>query len=140
MPEIAKAGGKLFTFHYEATCECLSVARGFDDVSSSLPRHHSPAADPQSIIDLIHSHGLLAGLAISPPTPANAITPSLAASADLLLVMTVHPGKGGQKFMPECLDKVRDLRTKYGDKVDIQVDGGVGGGNICDCANAGESV
>jgi ribulose-phosphate 3-epimerase len=40
--------------------------------------------------------------------------------------------------MPECLEKVADLRARYGDKVDIQVDGGVGAGNICDCAKAGE--
>lgn len=116
VPEIAKAGGKLYTFHYEAT------------------------SDPQSVIDLIHSHNILAGLAISPETPASVITPSLAASADLLLVMTVHPGRGGQKFMPECLEKVAELRKKYGDKVDIQVDGGVGSGNICDCAKAGSNV
>jgi ribulose-phosphate 3-epimerase len=66
------------------------------------------------------------------------ITPELANAADLLLVMTVHPGKGGQKFMPECLEKVKALREKYGNKVDIQVDGGVGSGNVCDCAKAGE--
>jgi len=116
VPDVAKAGGKLFTFHYEAT------------------------SDPQSVIDLIHSHNILAGLAISPETPSSVITPSLAASADLLLVMTVRPGKGGQKFMPECLEKVADLRARYGDKVDIQVDGGVGAGNICDCAKAGSNV
>jgi len=116
VPEIAKAGGKLYTFHYEAT------------------------SDPKSVIDLIHEHKLLAGLAISPQTPASVITPELANAADLLLVMTVHPGRGGQKFMPECLEKVKTLREKYGNKVDIQVDGGVGSGNICDCANAGSNV
>lgn len=53
--------------------------------------------------------------------------------------MTVHPGKGGQKFMPECLEKVKDLRTRFPGK-NIQVDGGVGTGNACQCAQAGESL
>ncbi|WVQ85940.1 ribulose-phosphate 3-epimerase [Cryptococcus sp. DSM 104549] len=115
VPEVAKAGGKLYTFHYEAT------------------------TDPASVIELIHSHKMLAGLAISPETPAFAITSELGSAADLLLVMTVRPGHGGQKFMPECLEKVKDLRERFPEK-HIQVDGGVGAGNACQCAQAGSNV
>lgn len=82
---------------------------------------------------------MLAGLAISPETPSSSITSSLGESADLLLVMTVRPGRGGQKFMPECLDKVADLRARFPGK-NIQVDGGVGKGNACQCAQAGSNV
>lgn len=81
---------------------------------------------------------MLAGLAISPETPASAITDSLGKAADLLLVMTVRPGRGGQKFMPECLEKVKELRERFPGK-NIQVDGGVGSGNACQCAQAGMS-
>lgn len=92
----------------------------------------------QETIDLIHSHNLKAGLAISPETSSEVITESLGNSADLLLVMTVRPGQGGQKFMPECLPKVEDLRKRFPGK-NIQVDGGVGPGNVCQCAQAGTS-
>lgn len=81
---------------------------------------------------------MLAGLAISPETPASAVTDSLGKAADLLLVMTVRPGRGGQKFMPECLEKVKELRERFPGK-NIQVDGGVGSGNACQCAQAGKS-
>ncbi|KAK8850534.1 ribulose-phosphate 3-epimerase [Kwoniella newhampshirensis] len=115
VPEIAQAGGKSYTFHYEAT------------------------SDPASVISLIHSHNMRAGLAISPETPSSVITESLGSSVDLLLVMTVRPGRGGQKFMPECLEKVTDLRKRFPGK-NIQVDGGVGSGNACQCAKAGSNV
>lgn len=95
-------------------------------------------AKPSELIDLIHSHSLRAGIAISPQTSSSVITSEIGEKADLLLVMTVNPGRGGQKFMPECLEKVKDLRTRFPGK-NIQVDGGVGAGNACQCAQAGES-
>lgn len=95
--------------------------------------------EPEKVIELVHSHNMLAGLAISPETPASAVTDSLGKAADLLLVMTVRPGRGGQKFMPECLEKVKELRERFPGK-NIQVDGGVGSGNACQCAQAGMSL
>ncbi|BEI81430.1 hypothetical protein CcaverHIS002_0205900 [Cutaneotrichosporon cavernicola] len=115
VPEVSKAGGKLYTFHYEATDK------------------------PMDVIKLIHEHGMLAGLAISPDTPADVVTDELGNAVDHLLVMTVRPGFGGQKFMPECLPKVTELRARFPDK-NIQVDGGVGAGNACQCAKAGSNV
>lgn len=91
------------------------------------------------VIDLIHQHKMLAGLAISPDTPASAITDEMGQAADMLLVMTVQPGAGGQKFREECLPKVTELRKRFPDK-DIEVDGGVGPKNICSCADAGSNV
>ncbi|KAI5452091.1 RIBULOSE-phosphate 3-epimerase [Naganishia albida] len=116
VPAVAEAGGKLYTFHLEAV------------------------SDPLPVINEIHSHNMLAGLAISPQTPASRITDAAFAAADMILVMTVHPGKGGQKFMPECLEKVKELRARFGWDKDVQVDGGVGPGNICQCAQAGSNV
>ena len=88
------------------------------------------------MIDLIHSHKMLAGLAISPETSSSVITDSLGNAADLLLVMTVRPGRGGQKFMHECLKKVSELRKRFSAK-NIEVDGGIGAANACQCAEAG---
>lgn len=90
-----------------------------------------------NVLTLIHTHGMKAGLAISPQTDASAVTDDMGNAADLILVMTVHPGRGGQKFMPECLSKVEELRRRFPSK-DIQVDGGVGAGNACQCAKAGK--
>lgn len=92
-----------------------------------------------NVLNLIHSHQMKAGLAISPQTPASSVTNQMGNAADLLLVMTVHPGRGGQKFMPECLKKVEELRQRFPGK-NIQVDGGVGAGNACQCAKAGQSM
>jgi len=131
IPEIAKAGGKSYTFHYEAVGASRDPHGFRRDPVLTADNH-------QEIIDLIHKSNLKAGLAISPDTSSDVITESLGNSADLLLVMTVHPGQGGQKFMPECLEKVKDLRERFPGK-NIQVDGGVGPGNVCQCAQAGTS-
>ena len=93
-------------------------------------------SDVMHVLDLIQTHRMKSGLAISPNTPASSITDEMGNKADLLLVMTVHPGRGGQKFMPECLKKVEELRSRFPGK-NIQVDGGVGAGNACQCAQAG---
>jgi len=79
------------------------------------------------------------GVAISPDTPSTAITDEVASAADMLLVMTVHPGRGGQKFLQHCVPKVAELRARFPDK-DIEVDGGVGPKTIGACADAGSNV
>jgi len=80
-----------------------------------------------------------AGVAISPDTPSTVITDEVAKSADMLLVMTVYPGRGGQKFLERCVPKVSELRARFPDK-DIEVDGGVGPQTIGACADAGSNV
>lgn len=77
------------------------------------------------------------GLAISPGTPSTVITDELGAAVDMLLVMTVVPGAGGQKFKPECVPKVSELRARFPHK-DIEVDGGVTPDNVHSCADAGK--
>ncbi|GAA5995149.1 hypothetical protein JCM11641_002764 [Rhodosporidiobolus odoratus] len=115
---VAEAGGKSYTFHIEA----LS----------------NPDSAP-SLVNLIHSHGMRAAVAISPATPASAISDELGQKVDMLLVMTVVPGAGGQKFMNSCVPKVAQLRSRFPTK-DIQVDGGVGPGTVGCCARAGSNV
>jgi len=113
--DIAKAGGSLYCFHHEAT------------------------SDPLGIIESIHKNGMKAGIAISPDTPSTAITDEVAAAVDMLLVMTVYPGRGGQKFIERCVPKVAELRARFPEK-DIEVDGGVGPATIDACADAGSNV
>ncbi|KAI0721356.1 Ribulose-phosphate 3-epimerase [Cerioporus squamosus] len=113
--DIADAGGSLYCFHLEAT------------------------SDPLTIIDHIHQRKMKAGVAISPDTPSTAVTDEIAEAADMLLVMTVYPGRGGQKFLERCVPKVAELRARFPDK-DIEVDGGVGPKTIDVCADAGSNV
>jgi ribulose-phosphate 3-epimerase len=113
--EIADAGGSLYTFHIEAT------------------------SDPVSLIDAIHARNMKAGVAISPDTPSAAISDEVGEFADMLLVMTVYPGRGGQKFIQRCVPKVAELRARFPDK-DIEVDGGVGPKTVDACAQAGSNV
>ena len=79
------------------------------------------------------------GVAVSPQTPSTAITDAIGEAAEMLLVMTVHPGQGGQKFMAECVPKVSELRARFPGK-DIQVDGGVSPKTVKPCADAGSNV
>ena len=106
----------------------LRHVRAFADAGSDLIVAHVEADDdPGAVIGEIHGLGRLAGLAINPETPAAAVLPYLEA-IDLLLVMTVHPGRGGQAFIPEVLPKMAELRdeiARRGLSLPIGVDGGV---------------
>jgi ribulose-phosphate 3-epimerase len=106
----------------------LRHARAFADAGSDLIVAHVEADDdPGKVIDAIHGYGRAAGLALNPETPAEAVLPYLDA-IDLLLVMTVHPGRGGQAFLSEVLPKLSQLRDEIdrrGLSLPIGVDGGV---------------
>ena len=82
------------------------------------------------------------GVALNPATPIETLDCVLS-QVDMVLIMSVNPGFGGQKFIPYTLDKVRRLREKIdarGLNVDIQVDGGVGLGNVKDVLTAGANI
>lgn len=80
-----------------------------------------------------------ASVAINPGTPASEISDELGEAVDMILVMTVWPGAGGQKFMKECMPKVAELRARF-PHLDIEVDGGVAPKTIHYCAEAGANV
>ncbi|KAG6334498.1 hypothetical protein ID866_4593 [Astraeus odoratus] len=132
--DIADAGGSLYCFHIEAACT-FSLAR----FHWSIFIYASKQADPLSLIKAIHDKNMKAGVAISPDTPSTVITDEIGAAADMLLVMTVYPGRGGQKFLERCVPKVSELRARFPDK-DIEVDGGVGPKTVHSCAEAGSNV
>lgn len=108
--------------------EPLRHARAFADAGSDLIVFHVEADDdPAAVIDAIHGYGRSAGLALNPETPPEAVVPYLE-RIDLLLVMTVHPGRGGQAFLGEVLPKMAQLRDEIerrGLALPIGVDGGV---------------
>ncbi len=114
----AKAGADIITVHAEA---CTHLDR---------------------VIQQIKATGKKAGVALNPATPLSALDYVLD-ELDMVLVMTVNPGFGGQKLIPYCLQKVRDLREKMktrGLNLDIQVDGGIKASNAKEVIEAGANV
>lgn len=117
----------------------------FCDSGADVLTVHIEADTPENIekcLDMIHEKGVKAGLVIKPKTPASAIEPYLA-KCDLVLVMTVEPGFGGQKFMADMMPKVRELRAML-DRVNptchLEVDGGVDLVTAEICKEAGADV
>ena len=113
--DFLKAGCDAITFHIEAVPE------------------------PTELLKRIRSAGKLAGLAINPQTPVSTVEPFLG-ECDLVLTMSVEPGFGGQKFMPQVLDKVRQLKRLVGPKTLLSIDGGIAADTIEQAAAAGCQV
>ena len=118
LPDLAEAGVDLVTMHIEA-----------------IP-------DPTGAMKAAAAEDLGFGLVISPPTPFSAVAPFLE-NVNMLLVMSVDPGFGGQSFNPEVLPKIEEARNwieSHGLTADIEVDGGVSSANILSAKNAGATV
>lgn len=104
--------------------------------------HYEACRDVMSALRAIRARGRKAGLSIKPSTPASAVLPYFA-EADMILVMTVEPGYGGQKLIPSCLDKLRELRAyahAAGLEILLEVDGGVNAANAQAVREAGADV
>ncbi|XP_018849247.1 ribulose-phosphate 3-epimerase, cytoplasmic isoform [Juglans regia] len=112
---MGKAGASGFTFHVEVSKE-----------------------NWQELVQKIKAKGMRPGVALKPGTPIEEVYPLIEGEnpVEMVLVMTVEPGFGGQKFMPEMMEKVRVLRKKY-PTLDIEVDGGLGPSTIDVAASAG---
>ena len=116
--DFADAGADIITVHYEAD------------------RHIDRT------INYIKSFGIKAGVALNPATPVDTIK-HLISNVDMVLIMTVNPGFGGQKYIKYCADKIKEVRAlsnKYNSKLMIQVDGGIDGTNISEVVNSGANV
>ena len=111
--DFALAGADVITFHYEATKETT-----FD------------------VINIIKSYGVKVGLSIKPKTPISAIKPYLD-MVDLVLVMTVEPGFGGQKFMEDCADKIIEVKAYANKDIIVEVDGGINAETAQHCKKCG---
>lgn len=112
----------------------------FIDAGADGVCFHVEATDvPEKCIEMIHSRGKKAGIAISPDTPVSAIEPYLD-SVDMVLVMSVHPGYGGQKYITAVNDKIKDLRSRMGEDFNIQIDGGINAANLDEVLALGANV
>ena len=115
VPDFAKAGATLISFHPEAS------------------------AHVHRTIQLIKSHGCQAGLVLNPATPVDALEWVLE-ELDMVLLMSVNPGFGGQSFIPSALEKLRRVRQMIdasGKSIRLEIDGGVKADNIAEIAAAG---
>ena len=116
----AKAGAAYISFHYEAAKEASA-----------------------SVIELIQAQGVKAGIAINPDCPVEAIFPLLP-KVDFVLVMSVFAGFGGQKFIPESIDRVKAVKAELArigrGEVPVEVDGGIGPANAADVVAAGAEM
>ncbi len=113
-----EAGADILTFHLEA---CKESGKLLDD---------------------IRSEGVMAGISVKPGTPIEEVYPYLD-RCDMVLVMTVEPGYGGQKLIPETVEKVRKLKAEIenrGINIEIQVDGGITADNSAELISAGASI
>lgn len=118
IPQFAKAGADIITFHPE----------GSDHIDRTL--------------QLIKDHGCKAGLVLNPATPLQCLD-FVMDKLDVILLMSVNPGFGGQSFIPTTLDKLRLVKEKInasGRDIRLQVDGGVKADNIADIAKAGADM
>lgn len=116
--EFAKAGADIITVHAEA---CKHLDR---------------------TIEAIKEQGLLAGVALNPATPVEMIRHVLP-KVDMVLIMTVNPGFGGQRLIPYTIDKVREVKKLIEEqelKVDIEVDGGINLSNVEEVMDAGANI
>lgn len=123
--------------------EPLRFAERFVKAGADLLSFHIESdSDPQEMLRCIHSYGIPAGIAVSPDTPAEAVLPVLSEMKpdDFILLMTVYPGLGGQKFMPQILPKIRTLSEairRSGLSLHIEVDGGINAETGMLCRKAG---
>lgn len=115
--QVRRAGGDSVTFHVEAS------------------------ADPAETATLAREHGLAVGLAFNPETPVErAAEEALAAGAEVVLCMSIHPGYSGQSFLPESFERIRRLRRLLPDGIFVQVDGGVRLDNAARIREAGAEL
>lgn len=105
--DFAQAGASNFTFHIEVCSP-----------------HKARGEDADELIEQIHKLGMQVGLSVNPPTPVEHLQPYLD-DIDLALVMSVHPGRGGQKLIASTVDKVRWLSQVVGRHTRIEMDGGI---------------
>ena len=125
--------------------EPLRYVAKFIDAGADIVTFHLEAEKPDNIIiaiDEIHKRGKKAGLSIKPGTPVKALMPYID-SLDLILVMTVEPGYGGQKFMYDMLPKISELRGIINDRgldCELEVDGGINHETSKLCIEAGANV
>ncbi len=139
---IRKCTDRIFDVHLMIE-EPIRYIDEFADAGADIITVHAESCKHlDRTIDAIKEKGIIAGVALNPATPLSAIEYVLP-KVDMVLVMTVNPGFGGQKLIPYTVDKVRDLKKliqSTGNKVDIEVDGGINLDNVREVMEAGANI
>ena len=128
---------------FDAHLMISDPARYLDDYfragCEAITFHLEAVPQPTELLLEIRRQNVVSGLAINPETAIDLVEPFLE-YCDVLLIMSVNPGFGGQKFMPEVLPKIQRAREVAGDRLLISVDGGIAAGTIGQCAEAGAEI
>lgn len=145
MPLIAslrKRSNMIFDVHLMIDEPEKYASRFIDAGADILTFHLEACGDPAALMDEIRSQGVMAGISVKPGTPIEEVYPYLD-RCDMVLVMTVEPGYGGQRLIPETVEKVRKLKAETqnrGIQIEIQVDGGIDSTNAKTLADAGATI
>lgn len=142
MKPIRHATGKVLDVHLMITDPVRYVARFAEAGADYVTFHYEAAADCRACIEAIRAAGARAGISIKPATPA-AVLEELLPEVDLVLVMSVEPGFGGQSFIPSSIDKIRrlsEMKRRMGLDTLIEVDGGISSANARELFDAGAEV
>jgi len=115
-----------------------ATANGLSKDKVSVTVHVEACKDLMKVIELIKSFGVKAAVSINPATSVDMIRDVLG-NVDMVLVMSVNPGFGGQKFIPVALEKIREIRKLKPD-LDIEVDGGINAETAKQCIEAGANI
>ncbi len=125
---LRKVSTLFFDTHLMIT-DPAQYAKAFVDAGANhITFHIETAVEPQKLVDKLHELGCTAGVCLNPETPVEGIE-AVAQLCDMVLVMTVHPGFGSQKFMPEAAKKVVEVRKIVGPDIRVEVDGGINAQN-----------
>lgn len=142
LKSIRKASNQVYDVHLMIEEPIRYVEQFAESGADIITFHIEAASDPREVIDKIHSLNKKVGIAIKPKTPVEAVKPYLE-HVDMILVMTVEPGFGGQKYMNECTEKIAEVRSLIdgaGLSVDLEIDGGVTLENVRIPIDAGANV
>lgn len=140
---IRKRSGLFFDVHLMIESPIRYIQQFADAGADSITFHIEATSDPIRVIDMIRSTSRKVGVSVKPSTPISMIEPILD-QVDMVLVMTVEPGFGGQAFKEEMYDKIRALRSLLDEKgltnVNIEVDGGIRKSNVRKSLDAGANA
>ena len=139
---LRKVSDAFFDVHLMITQPQRYIKDFADAGADIITIHYESCDDPFEVVKQIKSYGKKAAISIKPATPVNVLFPILD-QLDMVLIMTVEPGFGGQKMIPETVEKVRELRSfaiENGIDVDIEVDGGITADNLKLVTSAGANV
>ena len=133
---------KVFDVHLMINETIRYIEEFVKAVADIITIHVEACADVMATIDKIHSFGVKAGITLNPDTPVSAIEPYLS-KVEMVLIMSVNPGFGGQKFIPASIDKIKEVKGLLQKKnldLDIEVDGGIKLDNVRVVLEAGANV